>query len=136
MPFAVGLAVIVGLFVLLATARGEGRRRIGGLLMAAGLIVALPAAAVVAERADTHVDVVGTRPPGDAPAWSVRCFTVFQKPATADGNAADFVSACSDATRPQRLGAYALGLLAAALTAAGAKVALTKPLGQPAQDVA
>ena len=136
MPFVVGIAVTVGLFVLLAMARDKGSRRVGGLLIAAGLVLALPLAAVVAERSDTQVEVVGTRPPADAPAWRVRCSTVFQQTEFTDGNNADFNAACSDATRPRRFTSYGLALLAAALTAVGVAIAVTGRPGQPVHEVA
>lgn len=136
MPYVVGIAIVVGLSVLLAMARGQGWRRIGGLLIAAGLIVVLPAGAMVAERADTRVGVVGTRPPADAPAWNVHCMTAFQQTEFTDGNNADFNAACGEATRPQRLTSYGLALLAAAITATGVALVVNGRAGQPVHEVA
>lgn len=100
------------------------------------MLVALPLAALMAGYSDTHVDVVGKRPPSDAPAWSVRCVTAFQQTEITAGNNTDFIAACSDATRPRRMASYALVLLATALTATGAALAVAVPLGQPLQEVA
>lgn len=132
MLLGVAVAAVVGLVVLLKAVHGEERRRIGGLCVAAALVVALPLAAVIAGRSAGRIDVVGTNPPGDAPAWSVRCETVFQQTEITAGNNADFIAACSDDTRPRRWASYALVLLSAVLTVTGVSLAASTIGRRPA----
>lgn len=65
----IAVGVIVGLIVLARALKHRGRRRIGGLLVAVGLGVALPFAAWVALGARTYGGMVG--------GWTVSCEAPF-----------------------------------------------------------
>lgn len=108
-----------------AWSRWTGRRRIGGLLIAASLLVAIPLAALAVARGERTILVVTNPPPLDSPAWALRCDSAFQV-RTPDSTPLDrkLTAACVDATRPWRWTAIGTSVGGLVLLAAGAGLAV------------
>ena len=110
-----GVALLLGLALVVVALRSVGRRRLGASLAALGLLVALPVAVLIGGTTTT-TEVVSTEPPSGAPAWHVECRTVFRSSADGNALAEELEQACHDATAMRRaatLGVATLGAVAA-----------------------
>lgn len=108
-----------------AWTRWTGRRRLGGILIAASLLVALPLAALAVARGERTIFVVTDPPPLDSPAWALRCDSAFQE-RTPNDTALDrtLTTACVDATRSWRWTAIATSVGGLLLLTAGVGLAV------------
>lgn len=121
-PLPVVLLALLGLVIgFVALDRAAGRRRTGGVLVAVGLAVLLPLAALSVRAGRMSVDVVTENPPADAPAWNVTCEAAFQGPGDPD-----LVAACGEATAAWRWTATALAATSVTLVVAGAALAASR----------
>jgi len=126
----ISAGVAIGLVILLRALRRRGRARVAGVLVAAGVGVALPLAA--------WIGLSGRFDGGDVGEWHVSCeepFVTSQRDPTQPGQTVgwdDFVARCSQRGAAKSTSAEALVSLAVLLVAGG--VALGRTAVPPRPD--